>query len=67
MEESGPDTLQRQGAPGALVPQPLTEPALPKPLESTEPVQNGPKEPELLGENEPAIVEKPRPSIGLGR
>lgn len=67
MEEAGPDPLQRQGAAGTLVPQLLTEPVLPKPLELTEPTENQPKEPELLGENEPAIVEKPRPSIGLGR
>lgn len=64
MEESGSDMPERQGVTGALVPQPLTEPALPKRLEPTE---SGSVGPELLGENEPAIVEKPRPSIGLGR
>lgn len=64
MEESGPETSNRLGA---MVPQQMPEPALPKAAESTEALDAGAATPKVLGESEPAIIEKPRPSIGLGQ
>lgn len=68
MEESGPEGFSRAGA---LAPHhnlnQIPDPALPKVAEPTEALQPNPIVPKVLGEGEPSIVEKPRPSIGLGR
>lgn len=68
LEESGSEGLSRAGALGS--PQNLVQipdPALPKIAESNDPVDASSSAPKVLGEGEPSIVEKPRPSIGLGR
>jgi TolB-like protein len=64
MEEAGPELSNRFGA---MAPQQMPEPALPKAAEATEPLDTTATTPTVLGESEPAIVEKPRLSIGLGR
>ena len=68
MEESGPEGFSRAGA---LAPHhnsnQIPDAALPKIAEPTDSVQPNPIVPKVLGEGEPSIVEKPRPSIGLGR
>jgi TolB-like protein len=68
MEESGPEGFNRAGS---LVPQQgsvqAPDPALPKTIEPARAVESDPMAPRVLGDIEPPIVEKPRPSIGLGR
>ncbi len=68
MEELGPEGLSRAGA--LVAPQNLgqmPDPALPKNTEPEESAESKPEISKALGEGEPLIIEKPRPSIGLGR
>jgi hypothetical protein len=65
MEESGPDGANRFGS---MMNKHQTEPLLPTTPEQAVETEVNPGSPKVLGELEqPAITEKPRVSIGLGR